>query len=177
MPTPHALPIHLSDRQQTLLQSLVGASTSPQAEVQRAKIILLAHEGTPNTHIAAELGIGYVVVKKWRRRWYQADLNSREQNLTDKELKATIRHLFRDQARPGVPPTFSAEQVAQILALACEKPESSGYPVTHWTPELLAIETVKRKIADTISASSIRNFLKGSRTSAASGPVLAQPPA
>lgn len=177
MPTPHALPIHLSERQNLLLTTIVHASTSPQAEVQRAKIILLSHQGTLNTEIAAELGIGVVAVRKWRKRWYAASLSDREQKLTDKELKATIRQLLADSPRPGTPPTFSAEQVAEIIALACGKPETSGYPVTHWTPELLAIEAVKRKIADTISPSSIRNFLKGSRTSATSGPVLAQPSA
>ena len=31
-------------------------------------------------------------------------------------------------ARSGTPPTFSAERLTQIIAIACERPEDSGIP-------------------------------------------------
>lgn len=174
MPTPHALPIHLSERQKAILNRLIRAANSPQSKVQRAKIICLAAEGKTNTALAAELDIPILRVSQWRKRWHQANLSSLEDKLTEKELQATIMEVLSDLPRPGTPPVFSAEQVAQILALACEKPEESEYPVTHWTHNLLAIEAVKRKIVKTISAGSIGNFLKGSRTEASSGAPMAQ---
>ena len=53
--------------------------------------------------------------------------------------------------RPGAPATFSAEQWCQIIALACEPPEASGRPISHWTPRELADEACKRGIVATIS--------------------------
>ena len=48
--------------------------------------------------------------------------------------------------RPGAPTTFSAEQWCQIIALACEPPEASDRPISHWTPRELADEARKREI-------------------------------
>ena len=52
-----------------------------------------------------------------------------------------------DDPRSGRKPIFTAEQVAQIIAVACEKPsEASERPVTHWTPRELADEVIQRGI-------------------------------
>jgi putative transposase len=63
---------------------------------------------------------------------------------------------------------FSTEQVVQIVALACENPEASGYPVSHWSPRELATEAVKRGIVEKISPRSIGRFLKRSDFTTAS---------
>jgi hypothetical protein len=52
--------------------------------------------------------------------------------------------------------------VVQIVALACENPKASGYPVSHWSPRELATEAVKRGIVEKISPRSIGRFLKRS---------------
>lgn len=39
-----------------------------------------------------------------------------------KPLREAIEELLGDEARPGCPPTFSAERVCQLIALACETP-------------------------------------------------------
>jgi hypothetical protein len=74
-----------------------------------------------------------------------------------KRPREAIEEVLGDEARPGCSPTFSAEQVCQIIALACETPPA---PLTHWTQEDLAREVVKRGIAEEISARSVRRFLK-----------------
>jgi len=51
--------------------------------------------------------------------------------------------------------------VAQIISLACEKPEDSGLPVSHWTPPELAREAAKRGIVESISPRQVDRFLKG----------------
>ena len=70
-----------------------------------------------------------------------------------------IRGILTDVPRPGTPVSFSAEQRAQIIALAGENPEDSARPITHWTPRDLADEIVKRGIADSISVRSVGRIL------------------
>lgn len=48
----------------------------------------------------------------------------------------------------------------QIMASACEDPQASGRPVSHWTPRELADEAVKRRIVERISPRSVGRFLK-----------------
>ncbi len=69
-------------------------------------------------------------------------------------------------------PTFSAEQVVQIVALACEPPPDSDRPVSHWTPRELAEEAVTRHIVPTISPRSVGRFLKRGPTPAPFEPLL-----
>lgn len=93
---------------------------------------------------------------------------------TDKELLARVESLLQDEQRPGTPATFTEEQIVQIVALACEDPQESGYPVSHWTGTLLAQEAIKRGIVETISQRSVDRFLKRSRSQTAPKPLLAR---
>ena len=43
-------------------------------------------------------------------------------------LREAILDILSDAPQPGAPATFTAEQVAQIVALACEPAELSGRP-------------------------------------------------
>ena len=67
--------------------------------------------------------------------------------------------MLSDEPRPGNPGKFTPEQVTQILALACEPPEKSGRPITHWTAHELADEAQKRGIVASISASQVNRYL------------------
>ena len=44
--------------------------------------------------------------------------------------------------------------------MACEKPEESGRPVTHWTNREIADEVMKRGIVEQISPRHAARFLK-----------------
>jgi len=66
------------------------------------------------------------------------------------------------------------EQVAQIIAVACENPQACEYPVSHWTTPLLAKEVIKRGIVESISPASVGRFLKGGAGAAASVSLLAE---
>jgi len=59
------------------------------------------------------------------------------------------------------------------LAAACEPPEKSGRPISHWTTAELADEVVKRGIVPAISARHVGRFLKDRRPSTPSQPLLA----
>ena len=52
-----------------------------------------------------------------------------------------MRDRLEDMPRPGKPPTITAEQVCQIVAIACEAPEKSGRPISQWTGREIADES------------------------------------
>ena len=144
-------------------KKLIRRSQSPQSLVTRAKIVLDgAQFGRRNQQIARELSISSQTVKTWRERWLQSSttLDMVENETGEQELEQAILQLLSDQPRSGKPPTFTAEQICQIIALACEPPASSNRPITEWTPRELADEAVKREIVESISASQVRLFLK-----------------
>jgi len=63
--------------------------------------------------------------------------------------------VLTDAPRSGSTGTFTAEQVTQILAVACEPPEQSGRPIDRWTHRELADEVIGRGIVLSISASQV----------------------
>jgi putative transposase len=166
----------ITERQQVTLKTMVRSSTCPQAVAQRARMILLAFDGLNNEDIAGSVGCERHAVGPWRHRWADAFERLVLVECCEKpsSLLEAITELLRDRPRSGSPGKFTAEQIAQILAVACEAPEVSGRPVTHWTPAELADEVVKREIVASISARQVGRFLKSGRPEAAFEPVLAQ---
>jgi putative transposase len=175
MPGPKAAEIKLSEREKDFLERLSRGRTSPQQEVQRAKIILKASEGQSNTKIAIDLKLNRLTVMMWRKRWYEASERVRavEQDADNHEVLRVIVEVLSDAYRSGAPPTFSSEEVVQIIALACERAELSGLGISHWTSQALAAEATKRGIVASISPQSVARFLKGSRVKASSITLLA----
>jgi putative transposase len=110
-------------------------------------------------------------VRYWRGRWVElaSKLTSAETSeISDEDLRGFVLTGLSDLPRSGTPPTFTAEQIVQIVALSCEEPARSARPISHWTPAELADEVIKRKIVDSISPSSVARFLKSGRSQAAS---------
>ncbi len=133
--------------------------------------------GKNNQQTASELGVHRETVMFWRARWLDAveRLIAAEIALvSDQELLAMIEEVLKDELRIGTPVTFSAEQVTQIIALACSDPLASGRPISHWSAREIAAEAIKRGIVETISTRSVERFLKRSRFKTASKPLLAQ---
>lgn len=155
--------LQVSERQEAILQQITRRAKSPQSLVMRAKVVLAGREwGRRNPQIARDLAISDQTVRLWRKRWLQAKemLAVVETQSDDQELEETIKQVLTDQPRSGAPPTFTAEQVCQIIALACEAPHLSGRPITAWTPREVADEAVKRGIVQSISTSQVERFLK-----------------
>jgi transposase len=75
-------------------------------------------------------------------------------------LRRAIETVLGDEPRPGAPAKFTPEQVTQILAVACEPPEKSGRPITHWTAHELTDEVVRRGIVTSISPSQVSRYLR-----------------
>jgi hypothetical protein len=122
----------------------------------------MSTEGQRNLHQAAALGVDRQRVRRWRGRWAagQERIAAAEaEGASDKDLQAIIVGVISDQPRCGGPLTFKPEEVATIIALACEPPSDSGLPVSHWTPPELAREAVKRGIVKSISPRQVDRFL------------------
>jgi putative transposase len=171
-----AAKVIVTERQLVTLQKMAGSSTCRQGVAQRARMIVLAFAGQTNETIAQIVQCERHMVGVWRQRWVRAfqRLVLVECGEKSSALPRVIEGLLSDSPRRGWAGKFSGEQVAQIIAVACEPPEKCGRPVTHWTPRELADEVTKRSIVPSISARQVGRFLKGSRPSAASKPLLAQ---
>jgi transposase len=157
-----AAKITITERQRDILRTLRDAVTAPSHLRQRATIILLAFDGLRNDQIAERIGLGQHPVGLWRRRWAEAwdRLTVLECCETKADLRRAIEATLTDEPRPGAPGKFTPEQVTQILALACEPPERSGRPITHWTAHELADEVVKRGIVASISTTQVGRYLR-----------------
>jgi transposase len=129
---------------------------------QRAQLILLAFDGLDNETIAQRVGLERHPVGLWRRRWQRSfdKLVKVECLETAAALRRAVEAVLSDEQRPGSPGKFSAEQLALIPAVACEPPEKSGRPLTHWTGQELADEVVQRGLVEAVSASQINRYLR-----------------
>jgi transposase len=112
-----ALVLREGDREE--LQRLMRAATVSAASAKRARIVLLAAEGTANTRIAELVDATVTTVLLWRER-YQA-----------KGLAG-----LADAPRSGRPKTLDDREIVT----ATLKPPPKKLGVTHWSTRLLAAQ-------------------------------------
>lgn len=163
MPGPKPPEIKLTDEERQALEKLVRRHNTSQQIALRGRIILSAADGKNNAQIAQEFGIHADTPRLWRRRW----LTLSPISLDD----LSVEERLEDLPRPGAPPQITADQRCQIEAMACEDPEDSGRPISHWTAREIADEIIERGILETISprhAARILNRVGGGLTA----PVL-----
>lgn len=157
----NAAKIMISEKQQKLLEEFSKSRTISKCIAQRATIILLGFSGMFNEEIALRVDLNRMQVGLWRQRWRDAWEALCVWECTEPHrLREALVDVLSDAPRPGAPATFTAEQVAQIVALACEPPKLSGRPIDHWTLRELRDEVIKRKIVTDISVSQIGRFLQ-----------------
>ncbi len=152
----------LTETQKNLFEYWVRCSASPQWLVNRCQIILILNEGKPKYQIAREQRINIKTVRKWSRRWKREnkELSKLEAtDIKDKDYRKRIIKALSDATRTGHPVVFTAEQVVQIIAMACEVKDDSEEATSHWTWGDLVRESVNRGIVEDISVSSVGRFL------------------
>ena len=140
--------LELTAEQRQELTALTRAHSTPQKLAERARIVLLAGDGVSVTETARQLDIWRKTASFWRKRWREADA-----------AKGTAERLS-DAPRSGGPGKFTPEQVCAIIALACEAPEDSALPISHWSQSEVARQAVKRGIVSSISHGSVGRFFK-----------------
>jgi transposase len=143
LPAAIACPIILtaSDRHR-LKKAAYGHKTEHQARM-RAHIVLHAARGRSNARIAAETRLHVDTVRTWRNRFAGGGLSA-----------------LADRRRSGRPARFTPVQVAEAKALACHLPAETGVPLSRWSCPELAAELTARGITDTVSASTVRRWLR-----------------
>ena len=112
-PGPSPVKITLTAQDRADLETVIRKATSPQRDVFRARIILLAGAGLNNTEIARRLQCTRKTVRKWRGRFAEKG-----------------RAGLTDEPRPGCPPTYDDTDRAVIIALACELPATRQLPLS-----------------------------------------------
>jgi putative transposase len=152
MPGPKLPPIEVSGEERAALERLLRRHTTGQQLAERARIILFLADGLNQSEVARAAGVHIETVRKWRRRWRGA----REVPLADLSIAARLD----DAPRPGTPARITPEQVARIVALACEAPGESGRPISQWSTTALAEEIKRRGIVETISPRHAARLLK-----------------
>ncbi len=156
-----ATKVTITERQQQILDEFSRSRSEPSFLRQRSTLVLLAFAGLLNEQIAPQVDLERHQVGIWRSRWAAAfDRLVLVECLEDTTaLRKAIRQLLADAPRPGSPGKFTAEQLAQIFAVACEDPQKSGRPVTHWTHAELADEVIQRDLVASISVRHLGRLL------------------
>ncbi|MEU2630499.1 helix-turn-helix domain-containing protein, partial [Kitasatospora sp. NPDC007106] len=143
MPVPSACPITLTASERERLKKMAYGHRTEHRIRQRAHVVLHAARGRSNARIARETGLHLDTVRTWRGRFAASRLPA-----------------LGDLKRSGRPASFTPLQAAQVKALACQLPAESGTPLARWSAPELARKAVARAIVGTISASTVRRFLK-----------------
>jgi transposase len=115
---PEAREVRLKPKIRKVLEARCRAPSTPQGEVKRARIVLLAADGRSTRSIAQEVGVQPRIVSKWRHRFADHGLAGLE-----------------DRPRATKPRIYGQVTNKCILALL-DQPSPQGY--ARWTGPLLA---------------------------------------
>lgn len=133
--------VDLSDEERRELLELIKKGQAPARRINRAHILLQAHDGASDKVIATALHIGRATVERIRKRFVEGNLE---------------RALYEDP-RPGAQRKLDDKQEAFLIATACSTPPAGQ---KRWTMQLLADEMIRLQKVETISDETVRRILK-----------------
>src|SRR5215218_3007980 len=110
----------LTAAERTELERLARSRTEEARLVVRAKIVLGLAAGERPYQVADRVGVGRMAAYEWLHRFNAEGLKG-----------------LTDHPRPGRPPTYTAEQRAEVVAAALTRPEDLGLPFASWTLDRL----------------------------------------
>ncbi|MFF0116762.1 IS630 family transposase [Streptomyces prasinus] len=143
MPVASACPIVLTAAERERLKKLAYGHKTEHRLRCRAQIVLHAARGRSNARIAHETGLHLDTVRAWRGRFAHGGLSA-----------------LADRKRSERPARFTPVQIAGTKALACQLSAETGVPLSRWSCPELAAELTARGITDTVSASTVRRWLR-----------------
>ena len=153
--------LRLPQKLYKILKRFSRKRKSPQWLVQRSQIILWRAKGNNLSEIARKLEIDRKTAHLWLKRWKEGQkiLSISLADASPKSLEKRIKILLSDAPRSGAPPHFSPEQITHLIARACEDPQKSGRPISHWSAQEIADEAVNRNIVAQISIRTVNRLL------------------
>jgi hypothetical protein len=108
--------------------------------VVRAKIVLMAADGLPNTEIAARLD------GQPAPRWFIGGGNG---------FSIEACRAWKVTTAPGDHGSFPPRAVVEVKQLACELPATTGVPQSRWSCAELARQLIARGVVAAISAATV----------------------
>jgi len=133
-----------ADERDSLLQ-LVRRGKHSSRKVTRARILLLASDGSTDEQIVAALKTAFATVERTRKRFVEEGLAC-----------------LNERPRRGQARKLTGKQEAHIIAIACSRPPTGH---ARWTLRLLADKVVELSFADSIARETVRQVLKKTRSS------------
>ena len=118
----------LTGEETCAVAALARSRTAPARRVERARIVWCAGRGETPPTIAAALGLAAETVRRRIRRFNAVGLAALE-----------------DRHRSGRPATYSADEVAAVIAAALTSPRSLALPFASWTLDRLAAYLLEHK--------------------------------
>lgn len=142
--------IHLDEEERILLGSLIRGGKSPARVQMRARILLLSDRSQGRkrtlTKVAdnALCSIGTV------------------RNVKINYFEGGVEAALYEKPRPGAMPTFTGEDEAKLIMVACSNPPE-GY--ANWSLRLLANQMVELGYVESISHATVGTMLKKTNSS------------
>jgi len=130
--------INLDEDERAELERVASLQKAPYREVQRARLILYAADGSSNAEIARRLDMSAKSVGRWRRRFCQRRLAG-----------------LRDSERAGRPRRFPPSADRRGQAVACEPP-AEGAPLSRRSTADVHRLVIERGITDASHSTIVR---------------------
>jgi transposase len=103
------------------LEYLARSQTTEARLRDRARVCWRSHQGQRVSQIVPAVGLSDWTVRKWLKRFNARGLAG-----------------LQDRARAGRPPTYTPEEVGQVIAASLSNPDDLGLPFGSWTLDRLA---------------------------------------
>lgn len=145
---PHTYDIRLSGQEKQALRQLKRNGKTERRLADRARIILWTADWLAVETIAARLEIHRDTVITWRRRFVEG-----------RQAHRVLPDCLRDRPRSGRPSPFSATQIAQLKALACQKPSELDLPLSRFSLAEIVRWIKQADVVPEISRSSVWRLL------------------
>src|SRR5437899_1966913 len=120
-----------TDEERKAVARLARSRTAPARTVERAQVVQAALEGASVEEIAVRLRLARNTVYVWLHRFAARGLAG-----------------LKDAPRGGRPPTYTREQMGEIVATALTNPQTLGLPFNSWTLDRLAAYLVEQRGID-----------------------------
>jgi transposase len=138
------LNIELTQDEYEFLTTYVARGHKKARYINRARALLLSHDGKDDQEIAKLLGITRTTVYNIRKKYHRQPYDH-------------IVEIINDQPRVGRPIAFDYQVEANVSMIACsEAPKGCA----RWTLHLIADKLVQLNVVDSISHESVRSLLK-----------------
>lgn len=157
-----------------MLDKLLNSGQISQSQALRLHVIRsLFYHRLSRSQTKREHRVSFPLIDRWKRRWEASSAERLKwfgsDNQEIRSFKADreyILSLVADAPRSGKPTKFSEGTKNRIIAIALKRPHELGIPIERWSHEILATYLIEQGIVDTISSTTVGDFLKSAPSKA-----------